>query len=388
MNNKFFDKRILPLAVGGLGIGTTEFAIMGLLPYIAKALKITIPEAGHFISAYAMGVVIGAPIIILLTIKYPPKKVLFTIMLLFAVFNGLSAVANTYSLMLISRFLSGLPHGAFFGISTVVASGLAKKGKQARYISMVFSGLTLANLAMVPLMTYIGHVFRWNWAFAIVSIIGIISSTLIILLLPNIGSKNDSGSSKSELLILKKSQIWYVIFITATGFGGLFAWLSYISPLTTEVSQISIDNVPYVMILAGAGMVTGNLLGGYLCDKIGAAKAAITILIVTSIILIIIFFFSHYKFISYVFTFLCGALSFSLISPANLLMFKEAPGSEMISSSFMQAAFNISNALGAYLGGIPLLFGLSYSYPSLVGAGMTLIGLCICLIYIKKYNIQ
>lgn len=387
MKNKIFDKRIIPLAVGGLGIGTTEFAIMGLLPDIAKSLHVSIPDAGHFISAYALGVVIGAPLIILFTIKYPPKKVLIWLMVLFAIFNGLSAIAGSYTLMVISRLLSGLPHGAFFGISTVVATRLADEGKQARFISMVFSGLTLANLIMVPLLTYVGHIFHWGLAFLTVSAIALLTVVLLILLLPDIPAKN-STNRLDELSFLKRPQSWFVLMITAIGFGGLFAWLSYISPLTTEVSKISKENVAYIMIIAGAGIVFGNVFGGFLSDKINPGKAAISILIATVSILLLIFFFSANQYLFLVFTFLCGALSFSLAAPINILMLKEAKDSEMMSAAFMQAAFNIANALGAYLGGIPLQFQLSYSYPSLMGATLTLTGLLICSVYVRKYKVR
>ncbi|MFT3920181.1 MAG: MFS transporter [Cloacibacterium sp.] len=379
------DKRMLPLAVGGLGIGTTEFTIMGLLPDIANALHVSIPQAGHFISAYALGVVIGAPVLVGYSVKHPPKKVLMWLMVLFTIFNALSAIAPNYTSMLFVRFLSGLPHGAFFGVSTVVATRLAEKGKEARFISLVFSGLTIANLAMVPLVTYIGHTFHWSLYFIIVAIIGAITILLIHLWLPEMEGKKN-GHFTNELHFIKNPQSWYILLITAIGFGGLFTWLSYITPLMTEVSHISENNIPYVMILAGAGMVVGNLLGGYLTDRIGVSKASITLLFLMMLTLICVFFLSSNKAISLVLTFLCGGLSMSLSPPVNIMMIKAAPNAEMMSAAFMQAAFNIANAAGAYLGGIPLTLGFSYSYPSLVGVGMTLTGLIICVAYVSKYN--
>nr|WP_130735236.1 MFS transporter [Flavobacterium sp. J27] len=379
------DKRILPLAVGGLGIGTTEFTIMGLLPDIANALHISIPEAGHFISAYALGVVVGAPLLVGYSVKFPPKKVLLWLMVLFTIFNGLSAIAPNYITMMFARFLSGLPHGAFFGVSTVVATRLAQKGKEARFISFVFSGLTLANLAMVPLVTYIGQTFHWSWYFVIVALIGIITMLLIYRYLPEIKNKENTQFAE-ELQFLKNPQSWYVLLITAIGFGGLFTWLSYISPLMTNISNISESNVAYVMILAGGGMVIGNLLGGYLTDKIGVGKASIFLLFAMMLSLLCVFFLSENTTISLLLTFLCGGLSMSLAAPVNIMMLKAAPNAEMMSAAFMQAAFNVANATGAYLGGIPLTFGFSYAYPSLVGVGMTLTGLLICIIYVLKYK--
>ncbi|MDF2831412.1 MFS transporter [Chryseobacterium indoltheticum] len=380
-----FDKRILPLAIGGLAIGTTEFTIMGLLPDIANTLQITIPQAGHLIAAYALGVVIGAPILIGYSVKFPPKKVLLTLMVIFTIFNALSAIAPDYNSMLIIRFLSGLPHGAFFGVGTVVASRMAGKGKEALYISLMFTGLTVANLAMVPLVTYIGHAFHWRWYFAIVGVIGIATLLALKLWLPAMERKED-GHFLEELKFLKGKQSWLVLMITAIGFGGLFTWFSYITPLMTVVSKIESSYMAYVMILAGGGMVVGNLAGGFLSDKLGPEKTCVLLLFLMMCSLSGVFFLSEYQSISLVLTFICGALSMSVAAPINIMMMKAAPKSEMMAAAFMQAAFNIANAMGAFLGGIPLEHGLPYNYPSLVGVGMTVIGLSISIIYFYLYR--
>lgn len=380
-----FDKRILPLAIGGLAIGTTEFTIMGLLPDIAKTLQITIPQAGHLIAAYALGVVIGAPILIGYSVKFPPKKVLLVLMVIFTIFNALSAIAPDYNSMLIIRFMSGLPHGAFFGVGTVVASRMAGKGKEALYISLMFTGLTVANLAMVPLVTYIGHAFHWRWYFAIVGVIGLATLLALKLWLPAMEKKEDSHFLE-ELKFLKGKQSWLVLMITAIGFGGLFTWFSYITPLMTVVSKIESSHMAYVMILAGAGMVVGNLAGGFLSDKLGPEKTCVLLLFLMMCSLSGVFFLSEYQSVSLVLTFICGALSMSVAAPINIMMMKAAPKSEMMAAAFMQAAFNIANAMGAFLGGIPLEHGLPYNYPSLVGVGMTIIGLVISIIYFYLYR--
>lgn len=380
-----FDRRILPLAIGGLAIGTTEFTIMGLLPDIAKTLQITIPQAGHLIAAYALGVVIGAPILIGYSVKFPPKKVLLVLMVIFTIFNALSAIAPDYNSMLIIRFMSGLPHGAFFGVGTVVASRMAGKGKEALYISLMFTGLTVANLAMVPLVTYIGHAFHWRWYFAIVGVIGLATLLALKLWLPAMEKKEDSHFLE-ELKFLKGKQSWLVLMITAIGFGGLFTWFSYITPLMTVVSKIESSHMAYVMILAGAGMVVGNLAGGFLSDKLGPEKTCVLLLFLMMCSLSGVFFLSEYQSISLVLTFICGALSMSVAAPINIMMMKAAPKSEMMAAAFMQAAFNIANAMGAFLGGIPLEHGLPYNYPSLVGVGMTIIGLVISIIYFYLYR--
>lgn len=383
---QMIDKRIIPLAIGGLGIGTTEFAIMGLLPDMAQTLRISIPEAGHLISAYALGVVIGAPLLIGYSVRFPPKKVLMGLMVLFTLFNALSAVAPGYTLMLLVRFLSGLPHGAFFGVGTVVASRIAGKGREARYIALMFTGLTLANLAMVPLVTYIGHTYHWRWYFAIVALIGIVALAFLYLWLPAMPGKVDSGRFTDELRFLRNKQSWFVLLITGIGFGGLFAWFSYITPLVTEVSHVAKDKVAYVMVLAGAGMVVGNLAGGYITDKMGAPKTCAILLLLMMLALLAVFNFSAYQPAAMLLTFICGGLSMAVASPVNILMMRAAPHSEMMAAACMQAAFNIANALGAFLGGIPLEFGLAYTYPSLVGVGMAGIGLLISLGYLYRYD--
>jgi len=381
------DKRIIPLAIGGLGIGTTEFTIMGLLPDIARSLQISIPEAGHLISAYAFGVVVGAPILIGYSVKFPPKKVLIVLMMIFTLFNALSAIAPDYNTMMIIRFLSGLPHGAFFGVGTVVATRLAAKGKEAFYISLMFTGLTVANLAMVPLVTYIGHAFHWRWYFAIVAVIGLFALLFLKLWLPMLET-NENTHFMEEMKFLKKKQSWMVLMITAIGFGGLFTWFSYITPLMTIVSGIKENQMAYVMILAGAGMVVGNLVGGYLSDRLSPEKTCVLLLFLMMSSLVGVFFLSEYQTISLVLTFVCGALSMSVAAPINIMMMKAAPKSEMMAAAFMQAGFNCANALGAFLGGIPLENGYSFNYPSLVGVGMTCIGLMIAFRYKQLYSSQ
>lgn len=381
------NKKILPLALGGLAIGTTEFAIMGLLPDMATTFGVSIPKAGLLISAYALGVVVGAPILIGFSLKYPPKKVLFWLMVLFTIFNGLSIIAPSYGTMLPIRFLSGLPHGAFFGVGTVVASLIGGKGKEARYIALMFTGLTVANLAMVPLVTYIGHTFHWRWYFAIVTVIGLLTMFFIYKWLPDFDAK-ENINIKEEMRFLKRKETWFVLLITAIGFGGLFTWFSYITPLMTIVSGIQPQNMAYIMMLAGGGMVVGNLLGGILTDKLGAPKTAATLLFLMAAALLIVFLFSENVYISIAMVFICGGLSMSTSAPLNMMIMKAAPGSEMMAAAFMQAAFNVANSAGAFFGGIPLEKGLPYNYSSLVGVAMVLIGLMITLGYIKNYAMK
>jgi len=367
------DKKLIPLTFGGLGIGITEFVMMGLLPDIAKDLAITIPEAGHLISAYALGVVVGAPILAIIAAKYPPKNILIALMVLFTLFNAISAFSPSYVTLFIARFFSGLPHGAFFGVGSVVASRIAPKGKEAQAVSLMFAGLTIANLFGVPLGTFIGHNYSWRYSFGIVTVVGIITLLSLKYWLPQLPADKDKDI-KTELSFFAKREAWIIILMISIGTGGLFCWISYIAPLMTDVAGFAEENVTYILMLAGFGMLVGNFIGGYLADKFSPAKASVALLLSMCAILIIVFFVSSNPILALITTFLTGAVAFALAAPIQMLMIRTAKGSEMIAASASQASFNIGNALGALFGGFPLVYGYTYNYPSLVGAAMALIG--------------
>lgn len=376
-------KSLLPLALGGLAIGTTEFVIMGLLPDVAQSLSISIPEAGHLISSYAFGVVVGAPLLVASSVKFPPKKTLIALMIIFTIFNAFSALSPNYYTLMTARFLAGLPHGAFFGVGTVVAVNLAKPGKQAQAIAMMFSGLALANLAMVPLVTFIGHHLSWRIAFGIVALLGLITLFSLKLWLPNI-PPIATPSLKDDLAFFKTKKALNIIAITAIGFGGLFAWFSYIAPYLTNIAGFSENSVSYIMILAGAGMVVGNYLGGFMADRMKPVLAAGILMISMVLILVAIFLFSESKTSALILTFGCGVLSMAVGTPINIMMLKAAKNSQMMGAAFMQASFNVANSLGAFFGGIPLVYGFGYNYPSLVGAFMAFIGFILIWVHYQK----
>lgn len=376
-------KSLLPLALGGLGIGTTEFVMMGVLPDISKDFHITIPQAGHVISAYALGVVIGAPLLTMAVSNIAPKKILFGLMALFTIFNTLSAFAPTPGILFIARLFSGLPHGAFFGVGSVVASRLADKGKQAQAISIMFAGLTIANLLTVPVGTYIGHHYSWRYTFASVGLIGLITMASLYLLMPALPIAR-TGDIKSELKVFKRVEPWLIVLITAIGTGGLFCWISYIAPLMTEVTHLSASTVPYVMVIAGFGMVVGNIVGGKLADKLKPLNACIVLLLAMSAGLLTIYFVSWNAPLSLIMTFITGSFSIAIASPIQVLMIQTTKGAEMLGASITQAAFNIGNALGAFLGGLPIAMGYGYNSPELVGVAMSLIGAGFAWVLIRR----
>lgn len=376
-------KSLLSLSLGGLTIGITEFVMMGILPDIASNLKISIPVAGHLISAYALGVVIGAPLLVILTRNLPPKKTLLILAMMITAFNSLSIVAPNYEFLFAVRLLSGLPHGAFFGVGAVVASRLADKGKEAQAISVMFAGLTIANLIGVPIGTFIGHHFSWRYTFIIIAIVGTLTVASLYFWMPNVAAKSKE-SMLSQLQFFKKAEAWLVILITAIGAGGLFCWISYIAPLLTEVSGFAAADVPYVMMLAGLGMVLGNFIGGKLADRYSAEKTIIILLTVMALDLLMVFFFSTNPYISLALVFSTGCIAFAVAAPIQTLMIQTAVGAEMIASAAIQAAFNTGNALGAFLGGLPLIAGFSYASPNLVGIAMSMFGVLFTVIFLQR----
>ncbi len=377
------NKNLVPLTLGGLGIGITEFVMMGLLPDIAKDLAVTIPQAGYLISAYALGVVIGAPLLVMIAGKYPPKKILVALMAMFAVFNAFSAFAPNFDTLFISRLLSGLPHGAFFGVGSVVASRIAKKGKEAQAVSLMFMGLTIANVIGVPLGTYIGHNFSWRISFAVVVFVGLITLLSLKLWLPALEATKNRDL-KTELGFFKKREAWIIILMISIGTGGLFTWYSYIAPLMTDVAGFSAENVTYILMLAGVGMMVGNFFGGFFADRFSPAKASAVLLLAMAISLVIVHFVSANQILALVMTFITGAISFALAAPIQMLMIISAKGSEMLAASASQASFNIGNALGAFFGGLPLVYGYDYTSPAYVGAAMALIGSLFAFWLIKR----
>ncbi|WP_129748014.1 MFS transporter [Flavobacterium anhuiense] len=380
-------KSLIALSLGGLTIGITEFVMMGLLPDIASDMKVSIPVAGYLISSYALGVVIGAPLLVIAGRNYAPKKMLLILALMLAVFNALSIIAPSYEVLFASRFLSGLPHGAFFGVGAVVASRLADKGKEAQAISIMFAGLTIANLIGVPIGTYIGHHFIWRYTFVLIALVGLLTFLAIYLWMPNL-EKGESVNMKTQLQFFKKTEAWLIIGITAIGFGGLFAWISYIAPLLINVSKFAPEDVSTILILAGLGMVVGNFVGGKLADRFSPAPTTLALLLVMSTDLVLVYFFSFNQYISLFLTFLTGAISFSVIAPIQMLMIRTAKGAEMIASASLQGSFNIGNALGAFLGGLPLAAGFSYSSPNLIGVVMSVIGMIITFILMRLHQKQ
>ncbi|MCA9776674.1 MAG: MFS transporter [Candidatus Eremiobacteraeota bacterium] len=368
-NPKNYRVALLSLAVGGFGLGLTEFVIMGLLREVAQTTGVTIAQAGHYISAYALGVVVGAPVLTALANKIKARTALIWLMGCFAVFNTLSAAAGSYAWLFLARFLAGLPHGAFFGIGAVVAKNLAPPGQSARAAATMFAGLTFANVLGVPVGTLIGQKVGWQWTFVLIGVVGVLAMAAIYLLLPDVETDSELNWS-----VLRRGSIWAVLALTIIGTGGFFAWYSYIAPLVTEVSGLSDQWVTVATVLAGVGMTAGNVLGAKLADRYSPLAAASALLLLLSAALFTFSRIAVHPVATLAFILLIGALSFSIVAPIQLAMIQAAEGAETMGSAINQSAFNMGNALGAYLGGLPVAMGLGVASANWVGSGLACLG--------------
>ena len=375
-------KSLIALAFGTLGLGIAEFTMMGILPYVARDLNISIPVAGHFISAYALGVCAGAPMLIVAR-KRPLKHILLVLMALMLVGNLGAAMAPDYWLLLAARFISGLPHGAYFGVASIVAGKLADEGKSSEAVSIMIAGMTVANLFGVPLGTSLSHMLSWRVTFLLVGCWGLIVLYYIWRWVPVIEGLKDTGF-KGQFRFLKTPAPWLILGATALGNGGVFCWYSYITPLLTNVSGFSAESVTALMVLAGFGMVVGNLVSGRLSDRYTPGKVGTVVQGMICILLLMIFFLSPNPWCSAILMALCTAGLVAVSSPEQVLIIRVAPGGEMLGGACVQIAFNLGNAIGAYVGGLALSGG--YRYPALAGVPFALVGFVLFAVFYKKFQ--
>ncbi len=384
---KYNKKALISLAIGGFGIGLTEFVIMGILPDVALSMGISIPKASHFIAAYALGVVIGAPLFTQIAKRWDANRSLLYLMIWFTIFNTLSAFATSYSTLLLYRLLSGLPHGAFFGIGAVIAGKLAKEGKSAQAIAIMFTGLTIANVIGVPVGTYIGHSYAWSASFLMVGVSGFLALLSIYFWMPKLVIEQPSANAVKPKG-LKNMELWTLIALTTIGTGGFFAWYSFIAPLVHEVAGFPENVIGYAMIIAGLGMVAGNFVGAKMAEIFKPLRAVAISLTAMVVLLLLNTWLAYTPSAVLGLTFLIGMTAFSVSTPLQMAIIQASKGSEMLGSSLNQSAFNLGNALGAYLAGIPIAYGLGYTAAGLVGAILAGTGvmLSLLLILLKRYQ--
>lgn len=367
-----FVRAMLALGVGGFAIGTGEFVIMGLLPEVARDIGTSIPQAGHVISAYALGVVIGAPVLAVLAAGWRRRALLIALMAVFALGNFATALAPGYLSLNLLRFASGLPHGTYFGVAALVAAALAPPDRRARAVGLVMLGLTGATLLGVPIAAWLGQLFGWRAAFVFVGLIAVLAMAMLRRDLPDLAAPS-GASPLRELGALKRKQVWFTLGIGAIGFGGMFSVFSYIKPTLTEVAGLPLAGVPLVLALFGFGMVGGNVIGSRLADK--ALMPTIGGLMVWAALVLTTFSFAaHHVATAALNVFLIGTIV--AIGPALQIRLMDVAGdAQTLAAALNHSAFNTANALGAWLGGAAITAGLGWTSTGWVGALLALAGL-------------
>ena len=364
----------IALAVGGFGIGTGEFAIMGLLPDVAATYQVSIPQAGHVISAYALGVVIGAPIIAVAAARMTRRALLLILMTIFALGNILSAIAPDFWSFTILRFITGLPHGAYFGVAALVAASMVPPNKRARAVGRVMLGLTIATLAGTPLATFMGQMMSWRAAFLLVGGIGALTVALLWYFQPR-DKVQEGASIRRELSAFGRAQVWLTLGVAAVGFGGMFSVFSYIASTTTATAQMPVATVSIVLALFGIGMNVGNIVGSRLADI--SLNGTIGGTMVFNVIVMTVFgAFAQYPAVLCLCVFLIGC-GFAAGPALQTRLMDVAADAQTLAAASNHSAFNIANALGAWLGGLVIAWGWGFAATGYVGSVLSLAGLCV-----------
>jgi MFS transporter, DHA1 family, inner membrane transport protein len=362
----------LALAIGGFGIGTGEFAIMALLPDIARDLNVTIPSAGHLISSYALGVLIGAPVLAVLGAKLDRRKLLFLLMGLFAFGNLASAFMHDYTGLYIMRFVAGFPHGAYFGVASLVAASLAEPGKRAQAVGRVMMGLTIATLCGTPLATWLGQVAGWRAMFAAVGLIAILTMALVMIYVPK--QPADEGASPlRELGAFRRKQVWLTLGIGAIGTGGLFSVFTYVAATVTEVSHIDVKWMPVVFATFGLGMVLGNVVGSKLTDRTVMGTVGMVLLYDMAVMLLFPLLMQHPA-TAFLNILLVGG-GFALVPALQTRLMDVAADAQTLAAALNHSALNLANAIGAWLGGLAVAWGFGWTSTGTVGALLAAAGL-------------
>jgi DHA1 family inner membrane transport protein len=373
-----FVLSLLALAMGGFAIGTTEFMAMGLLPQVANGVDVSIPSAGHLISAYALGVVVGAPVLAFFGARLPRRGLLVALMTAYAAANALSAVAGSFGLLLLSRFLGGVPHGAYFGVASLVAASLAPRGREGRAVAMVMIGLSVANVVGVPAATWMGQTLGWRSAFWVAAALAMLTAALVTLFVPSCPGDADA-TGRRELRLFAEPQAWLTLLAGAIGFGGMFALYSYIAKVVTEVGGLEDGAVPVFLLAFGLGMVAGTFVAGALADwsvfrSLLGSSLAMAVLLLTYAAL------APAGWWALIPAFLVAVASSVLVVNLQLRLMSVAGEAQTLGAAMNHSSLNIGNALGAWIGGLVIAAGWGYRAPAVVGAGLALAGLGVLLL--------
>ncbi|AEV83174.1 MFS transporter [Actinoplanes sp. SE50] len=373
---------LVALALGGVAIGLTEFVAMGLLPEMTRDLlpaawarshEDAVAQAGWVITTYALGVVAGAPLIAALSARMPRKRLVLGLLALFTVGTVASALAPTFGLVLVARFVAALPHGAYFGAAGLVAANLMGPGNEARGFAVVLGGLTLSNVAGVPVITLIGQSSGWRVAYLVIAGVFLLALFAVLATVPQ--TPTPAGASiGAELRALRRPQVWLVAVTAAVGFGGFFAVDSYIAPVTTEVTGLSTRAVPWALVAVGLGMTVGNAVGGWFADR-NLRRATLTAFSTVIVAAVIFALTAHSTVGLFLGSFLVGAASLALGPAMQARLIAVAPGAQLMGAAVNQSAMNTANGLGAALGGLVIARGYGYLAPAWTGAVLAAIGL-------------
>ena len=372
---------LLALAIGAFAIGTTEFVIMGLLPQVAQDFDVTVPTAGLLTTGYALGVVVGAPVLAVLGTRITRKRMLMLLMGLFVAGNLVTATAPTFGLVLTGRIVASLAHGAFFGIGSIVAAGLVAPQRKAGAIATMFTGLTVANVVGVPLGTLVGQQLGWRITFVLVAALGVAGLAGVAALVPADRRSGPAAGSglRRELAAFRNVQVVLAMLMTVLGFGGVFAAVTYIAPMMTGAAGYAESSVTWLLVLFGLGMVAGNLLGGRYADR-RLMPLLFTTLGALAVVLAAFSFTAHDKVLAAVTVPLIGALGFATVPPLQKRVLDQTGDAPTLASAVNIGAFNLGNALAAWLGGAVLTAGYGATSPNLVGAAMAAAALALALL--------
>ncbi len=375
---------LLALAIGGFGIGLTEFVIMGLLPEVADDFSVSETTAGHLISGYALSVAVGAVALTLALTRVPRKAALLGLMVLFIIGNLVSAIAPDYGTMMAGRVVAALCHGAFFGIGSVVAAQLVAPDRKASAIAFMFGGLTLANVLGVPLGTLLGQAAGWRSTFWAITVIGIAAFVGIAALVPARTGRGEgaSGGVRAELSAFASPQVWLSIAVTVLGYGGMFGGFTYIAFTLTEVSGFASGAVPLLLVLFGVGLFVGNLYGGRAADRDLVRTLQVALAALTAV-LAVFALTAGSQVLTVVMLVLMGAVGFGTVPGLQMRVMAYADRAPTLASGANIAAFNVGNALGAWVGGLTLAAGLGYTSPLWAGAAVTALGLVVLLVAVR-----
>lgn len=377
---------LVALAIGTFALGIAEFSMMGILSDVSNELHIPVSTAGHLISAYSLGVAVGAPLLIVMG-KLPLRKVLLILASVIAAGNTFAALAPEFYTLLCARFISGLPHGAFFGCGSIVCTRLAAKGHGAAAVAVMIGGMTVANVIGVPAATFISNLLAWRWAFALVALFGLFAVIAIRSWVPVLDALPDTGL-KGQFRFLRSGAPWLIYGGVFFGQASVYCWLSYVSPIMTRITGFTLADMTWIMMLIGVGMVVGNFMAGKLADRYYPGMVSASIAAILMAVMAGIYFCVDYKVVTLLLAFIASAGLFGIGGPPQFLIVRFSKGGEMLGGAGIQIAFNVSNACSASIGGFAIHKGLGLASPALIGIPFALIGLICFVMLHHKYKSQ